>query len=127
MSYAVVLTDDVSRKGIIDAFKRRHSYAATDNIILEVRCGKQLMGDIFESKELPKFDIKVHGTAPISRLSIVRNNNYIYTASPGKRDVSLTFTDNYAVAGKESYYYVRVEQTDANLAWASPMWITYKP
>src|SRR5262245_17362014 len=27
MSYAVVLTDDISRQGIIDSFKRRHSYA----------------------------------------------------------------------------------------------------
>ena len=30
-------------------------------------------------------------------------------------------------AGKTSYYYVRVEQADGNLAWASPLWITYKP
>jgi hypothetical protein len=30
-------------------------------------------------------------------------------------------------AGRTSYYYVRVEQADGNLAWASPMWITYRP
>jgi len=28
---------------------------------------------------------------------------------------------------KESYYYVRGEQADGELVWASPMWITYKP
>ena len=50
MSYAIVLADDVSRQGIIDAFKKRHCYAATDNIILDVRCGEHLMGDIFETQ-----------------------------------------------------------------------------
>jgi hypothetical protein len=32
-----------------------------------------------------------------------------------------------AKAGQTSYYYVRIEQQDGNLAWASPMWVTYKP
>jgi hypothetical protein len=32
-----------------------------------------------------------------------------------------------AKEGKECNYYVRIEQADGNLAWASPMWITHKP
>ena len=127
MSYAIVLTDDPSRQGIIDAFKRRHSYAATDNIIVEFRCGKQIMGDIFESKRLPSFEIKVIGTAPVTKVSIIRDAKYLHVEEPKKKEVAITFTDNEAAAGKTSYYYVRVEQSDANLAWASPMWITYDP
>src|SRR5262249_24352820 len=42
MSYAVVLTEDASRKGLLEAFKKRHCYAATDNIILDVRSGARL-------------------------------------------------------------------------------------
>jgi len=41
--------------------------------------------------------------------------------------VTLHYTDMDAKQGKSSYYYVRVEQADGNLAWASPMWITYQP
>jgi hypothetical protein len=41
--------------------------------------------------------------------------------------VKLSFTDADAPSGQTSYYYVRVEQADGNLAWSSPMWITYKP
>ncbi len=126
MSYGVVLTDDVSRQGIIDAFKRRHSYAATDNIILEVRCGKHLMGDIFEVSAPPTLEIKVLGTAPVTKIAIVRDEKYIHISEPKQKDVNLTFTDRDAEPGKTNYYYVRVEQSDANLAWASPMWITYK-
>jgi len=39
----------------------------------------------------------------------------------------LKYVDMEAKPGKTSYYYVRLEQKDGNLAWASPLWITYKP
>ncbi len=126
MSYGIVLTDDLSRQGIIDAFKRRHSYAATDNIIVEFRCDQHIMGDVFETTKAPTFDIKILGTAPVTKVSIVRDSKYIHVEQPGKKDVTLTFTDQDAPARKSSYYYVRVEQSDGNLAWASPMWITLK-
>jgi hypothetical protein len=126
MSYAVVLTDDISRQGIIDAFKRRHSYAATDNIIVEFRSGKQMMGDIFDTNQLPAFEVIVHGTAPVQKISLIRSGKYIHIEEPKKQEVRLSFTDREAEAGKTNYYYVRVEQSDGNLAWASPMWITYR-
>ncbi len=127
MSYAVVLTDDVSRQGILDAFKKRHSYAATDNIVLDVRCGDHVMGDSFTTAKRPTLDIHVHGTGPIAKVHLIRDNKYVYTAEPKERKVTLRYTDMDAKQGKTSYYYVRVEQADGNLAWASPMWITYQP
>jgi hypothetical protein len=126
ISYAIVLTDDVSRQGIIDAFKKRHSYAATDNIVVDVRCEDHLQGDEFKTKKMPTLDIRVFGTAPVAKISIIRNNKYVHTATPNKQDVKLTWTDAEPTAGKVSYYYVRIEQADGNLAWASPMWITYE-
>ncbi len=126
MSYGIVLTDDVSRQGIIDAFKRRHSYAATDNIIAEFRCGKQIMGDIFDIGTPPKLEIKVIGTAPIAKISILRDGKYVHIVEPKKQETTVTFTDDEAPRGKTSYYYARVEQSDGNIAWLSPMWITYK-
>jgi hypothetical protein len=41
--------------------------------------------------------------------------------------VTFRYTDMEAKAGETRFYYVRVEQADGNLAWASPLWITYKP
>lgn len=127
LSYGIALVDEMSRQGIIDAFKKRHSYAATDNILLVVRSGEQLMGDIFETKERPTLTIEATGTAPIARLHVVRDNKYVYSIEPKERQLTRTWTDMDAQAGKTSYYYVRIEQEDGNLAWASPMWITYKP
>lgn len=127
ISYAVVLTDDVSRQGIIDAFKKRHSYGATDNIVLDVRSGDHLMGDRFTAAKRPTLDIRVHGTGPIAKVHVIRDNKYVYSAEPKQQKVELHFTDMDAKQGKSHYYYVRVEQADGNLAWASPMWITYQP
>ena len=39
-SYAVVLAEETSRQGIIDAFRKRHCYAANDNIILGPEFGE---------------------------------------------------------------------------------------
>ncbi len=126
MSYAVVLTEDTSRQGIIDAFKARHSYAATDNIILEVRSGDHLMGDVFETTARPALKIVARGSAPIARVHVIRDNAYVFSTEPNRREVSLSYTDDNAEPGKAHYYYVRIQQADGNLAWASPMWITYR-
>jgi hypothetical protein len=131
LSYGVVLAEKPTREGIVDAFKRRHSYGAQDNIVLVVQCGEHLMGDEFGTREPPTLRISAIGTAPIARVSIVRGvgrelPTYVYNAEPHEVNVSLRWTDTMAVAGETSYYYVRIEQTDKKLAWASPMWIKYE-
>jgi hypothetical protein len=127
ISYGMVLTDDVSRQGIIDAFKKRHSYAATDNILLDVRCDGHLMGDAFELNRRPTLDIRIIGTAAVARVHLLRNNRYVYTGTPNTNEATLRCVDNDAPAGKANFYYVRVEQVDGNLAWSSPLWVTVKP
>jgi hypothetical protein len=127
ISYAVVLTDEVSRQGIIEAFKKRHSYGATDNIVMDVRSGEHIMGDTFTTAKRPTLDIHVHGTGPIAKVHVIRDNKYVYNAEPKDRKATLRYTDMDAKQGQSHYYYVRVEQADGNLAWASPMWITYQP
>ncbi len=131
LSYGVVLAEKPTREGVVDAFKKRHSYGAQDNIILIVRSGEHLMGDEFTVKSHPEFEIQAIGTAPIARVSIIRGvgsemPTYVYNTEPGKVEVNLIWRDEMAVAGETSYYYVRIEQADKKLAWASPMWIKYE-
>ena len=51
---------------------------------------------------------------------------YVYTTSPEQRDVRLSWTDRAARPGQYMYY-VRIQQQDSKMAWASPMWISYEP
>lgn len=126
LSYACVYVDDFSRQGLINALKKRHTYAATDNIIMDVRMGSAMMGDEITVSKLPPLTAKIIGTAPIAQVDVIKDNQYVYTAKPNKQEVTLTYLDNNPTQGT-SYYYVRVRQTDGQMAWASPIWVTWKP
>src|SRR5262249_33530713 len=102
-------------------------YAATDNIILDVRSGPHIMGDIFETAKRPSLDVVVHGTAPVAKVHVIRDNKHVYTTQPNQQEARIRYTDMDIPAGRTSYYYVRIEQRDRNLGWASPMWITSRP
>lgn len=127
-SYACILAENFTRQGLVNAMRKRHTYAATDSIVLDYRIstsdgGQFLMGDISSTKSAPKLLVKVQGTAPIKEIQVIKNNTYIHKVTPNQKDASFEYIDR-AIAPGESYYYVRVEQTDGNLAWSSPIWVT---
>ncbi|MFN0124634.1 MAG: hypothetical protein ACKV2V_29380 [Blastocatellia bacterium] len=126
MSYCNLLVTETSRKGILEAFQKRHVYGATDDILADVRSGAHLMGDQFETSTPPQLQVRLTGTAPFAKVVIVRDNKYVYSIEPKTAVVQFSWRDEKATPGKQSYYYVRGEQTDGELVWASPMWITYK-
>ena len=108
------------------AMKQRHAYAATDNILLDVRAtgadGDHIMGDVFTCSGPPKLKVKVVGTGKLADVIVVKDEQVVYTTSPTKNDSEFEFTDLQAKKGQESYYYVRVVQADKRIAWSSPMW-----
>lgn len=44
---------------------------------------------------------------------------------PNAKCVSQTWTDSEPLKG-ENRYYLRIEQSDGNMTWSSPLWITLK-
>ena len=127
-SYACVLVPadgPPTRQALIDAMKQRHTYAATDNIIVDMRIDDHIMGDAFETSEQPVVSAKAIGTVPIERIVLVKNNEIVYTIEPGTKEAAFDYRDDSAEHG-ESYYYIRVEQSDGSLAWGSPIWVSYR-
>ncbi len=125
ISYACILSPDGTRTGLLDSMRARHSYGATDNIVLDYRLvtqsGKEyLQGDIVPVSGPFKLTVHVAGTQPIRQIDIVCNNKFVFTQQPMQRDVNLTFTNTEQGA---RYYYVRVIQVDDNMAWSSPIWV----
>ena len=124
ISYAMVYTDNVSRQGVLDGIRRRHTYGATDNIILDVRMGKHFMGDeVKTSKALP-ITVKATGTGPIARAEVIRDSEVIYTAEPKKAEMNFQFLDKADLSTRH-YYYVRLMQEDGQIAWSSPFFVNY--
>ena len=126
-SYAMVYTSSHSREqGILDAIRRRHTYGATDNIILDVWMGNHFMGDRFRTAEALPIRVKVRGTDEVDKVHIIRDGGVLYTHRPGEQEADFQFTDtDFGKAGSTHYYYVRVEQYDGQVAWGSPMWVDY--
>jgi hypothetical protein len=125
MSFANVLTAGVTREEILDAFRKRHLYGATDNILAEFRSGGNIMGDAFTTATAPSFQVKLVGTAPFSKVVIVKNSEYVYSREPKSASVSFAWRDEKPTKDKVSYYYVRGEQENGEIVWVSPMWVTY--
>ena len=129
MSYAVALAEDATREALVDAFRKRHTYAATDNIVLDVRAGDHIMGDEFTAKRTVTLKVRAIGTDRIERVVVIKNNGHVYQTGPtGRqvREVEFTWRDTNQPSGTLAYYYVRVEQADGQLAWSSPIWVRYE-
>jgi hypothetical protein len=121
--YAVAIAEQASREAIFDAFKRRHCYAATDNIVLDVRSGEHLMGDEFTADDPVRLDILAHGTRPIARVDIIKDFVYVYSTEPNRPRVQFQWQDEETRPAGLSWYYVRVLQDDGEIAWGSPLWV----
>ncbi|SIO25894.1 hypothetical protein SAMN05444166_3296 [Singulisphaera sp. GP187] len=123
ISYAIAIAEDSTREAIFDAFKRRHCYGATDNILLDVRSGEHIMGDEFTADGPVRLKIKVQGTAPIARVDIIKDFRYAYSTEPNRPQVEFEWQDEEKRPAGLSWYYVRVLQTNGELAWGSPFWV----
>jgi hypothetical protein len=124
ISYAMVYTPAQTRQAIFDSILRRHTYGATDNIVLEFWLGDRFMGDDFAATEPQTIKVKVIGTAPVEAIHLIRDGKYIHKTSPGTEKAEMEYRDNDAGKGRH-WYYVRVEQRNGELAWSSPIWVRY--
>jgi hypothetical protein len=127
ISYCVALAEKHDRAGILAALKQRHCYGATDDIIVDVRCGDHLMGDEFKTNKAPVLKVHVIGTAAIQGIDLLRDGEIVEVLrpeNPGESVVKVEWEDPKPEPGAH-YYYLRVRQADEQLAWSSPMWIDY--
>ncbi|MBM4082865.1 MAG: DUF3604 domain-containing protein, partial [Planctomycetes bacterium] len=120
-----VLAPDLTREAVWDALENRRVYATTgQRILLDFQMDGLGMGESYQTASPPKVKVEVNGMAKIDRVDLIRNQSLIHTHFGEDEDESFTFEDKFAPAG-ESYYYVRVTQSDSSFAWSSPIWVTF--
>jgi hypothetical protein len=125
ISFFVILAEGRDRQSLLKAVKQRHCYAATDNILVDFRCGDAIMGDEIAIKQAPKFDMHVVGTSKIAKIDVLRDSEVIDTLTPAGADYKAAWTDANPKNGTH-YYYIRVLQADGEIAWGSPIWVERK-
>jgi hypothetical protein len=127
ISYCNLWVASATREGVMEAFRKRRLYGSTDNILADVRCGDHFMGEEFSLDSPPVIRVHLIGTDRFAKVHIIRDSVEVYSTSPQSKEVNFEWRDAASPAkGTTSYYYVRGEQADGQLVWASPMWIQMK-
>src|SRR5260370_7472200 len=88
MSYGNLFVAEPTRAAVLDAFKKRHIYAATDNILADVRSGTHMMGDAFSSATPVSLQVKLEGTGEFAKVVIVKDDPYVYSTYPNTPKVN---------------------------------------
>jgi hypothetical protein len=98
-----------------------------DRIIIDFRLGERLLGKEVEVEASPEFRVVIQGTAPLRKIQIVKNGQFVHTATPQRPTDSFHYVDHDLQPGQQAYYYVRCEQEDERYGWSSPIWVQRKP
>ncbi len=96
ISYANLIVPDrvTSREDLLDAFRKRRTYASTDNIVVDFHASDSHQGSVIASSESPVFAVKVKGTEPILTVELVKNNRAVYThRGGGASEVDFEYRD----------------------------------
>jgi len=139
---ACVMATELTRDAIWQALYERRCYATTgDRIVLDFSMNGHPMGtDIpvkLDQVGQRTFSIRVVGSYRIDMVEIMRNNQVIFSAQPGKDVWEGEWTDaepllplalapTFDDDSPFIFYYVRVTQGNRQKAWSSPIWLTQK-
>jgi hypothetical protein len=81
------------------------------------------MGSEYETDRPPTLHVRVTGTGDLERVDVIRNQVCLKTVKGNGRAAEFDVSD--PTAQPENYYYVRVTQVDGELAWSSPIWVSF--
>ena len=126
-SYGIALVEQPGREALLEAFRARRCYRRHRQHPAGGPMRRAPDGRGVRVAGKPTLEIHAVGTAPIAKLDIVRNNQYVYSAAPNTATSTCSGPTPIRRRPAASYYYVRIQQADTNLAWSSPMWIHDPP
>lgn len=124
----VAWTNDFTKNGILQAMREMRMYATEDNN-LEVTyfINDEPLGTIFDSKPASlNFAISVYDPDVSDKsftLSIIANNGKTVYTQSGVIVNNQACLFNFELAPEYSYYYVRIDQADGNIAVTAPIWV----
>ncbi|EYE89663.1 nucleotide-binding protein [Fervidicella metallireducens AeB] len=120
----VVLADSLTRDNIYDAMRNMRVYATEDNNLkINYTLNGEIMGTIFESKPESvniKVDIEDPDNEALGKISVIANGGKVVATkivTANKDLIEFNLSANY------SYYYIRVDEADKDIAVTAPVWI----
>jgi len=125
---AAILSEDLTREGVLEALRARRTYATNGpRIYLSVTLDDMPMGSTLSAAKWPpgqppKLALLAVGVAELDRIDVIRSGRVERVApGEGRRRIGLSIPVPDLRAGE--YVYVRAVQTDGGSAWSSPFYI----
>lgn len=120
----VILADSLTKDNIYDAMRNMRVYASEDNNLkIKYTLNGEIMGTILDVKPDSvniKIDIEDPDNEPLGKISVISNGGKVVatkTITTNKDIVEFNLPANY------SYYYIRVDEADKDIAVTAPVWI----
>lgn len=118
-----VLAGALDRKSLIRAMKKRRVYATTGaRILVDFHLSGLGMGSAGKVREV-LVKASVHGCARIKEFTVVRDGDIVCRKRPNALDMALKWRDR-TVGNGAHFYYLKVVQSDGEIAWTTPIWVT---
>ena len=116
-----------TRTGVGAALRERRTYATSGpRILLEARLASHRQGSAIAAQTLPEnpqLSLTIAGTAPLTRLELIRSGNPPRPLSLDGAGLDYQGSHELRDLRPGEYLYVRVEQADGGLAWSSPFFL----
>ena len=123
---SAIYAERLDRGSVLDAVRARRTYGTTGaRIFLDVRVNGRLMGEKLPAPspgQPVEVAVRVIGAGSLEAVEVCRNNEFVYKREGKGPEAQFTFRDTAAPSGR-LWYYVRVIQSDGQMAWSSPVWL----
>ena len=90
--------------------------------MLKVTAAGHWMGESFSAKTMPPIQIEAKGTDSISQIDVLVDGELRKSFKCQGAEEKLIYEPEAGLSGKHIFF-VRLEQSDGNHAWASPLWV----
>lgn len=125
LARAAMVTTDLTRRGLWQALHDRSCYATTGpHTLVFLTLNNAPMGSelTLPAGTARQLSWRVVGTTDIQRVDLLCSNEVVQSWTGEGDDMRGTFARAETVTATE-WWYLRVLQTDTNLAWSSPIWV----
>lgn len=117
----VIITDNNSRESIYDALRNRRVYASEDpDMTVDYSVNGNLMGSFLGNVDKLDFKININDNDQIKKVSIIANGGVVVES---KEFNSNNVNWELELNPQYTYYYVRVDQADKDIAVTAPVWV----
>lgn len=126
-----ILAPELTRAALFEALYERRCYATSgEPIFLDFRVNDAVMGSEITVTSQPKLTVSVRGTADLEAVEFIRQGfvfeRFQFGGGERRPETTLDVVDELLIPGETQYYYARITQTDGNMAWSSPIWVTLR-